>query len=77
MSNAETRKGRKGSKTQAEVDAMNNANPIDAEEMKRDLLGGGWTPSCGGTVWTDLLGRSFRGPYKAWTIWAGVEMKKP
>jgi hypothetical protein len=63
-------------KTEAEVEAMNNADPLDIEEMKRDLYEGGWTAIRHDT-WQDLSGRIFRGPYKAWTIWAGVEMRKP
>jgi len=66
----------RGPKTQPEVEAMNNANPLDIEEMKRDLRGGGWT-EIRYDLWQDMCGRYFRGPYKAWTIWAGVEMKKP
>lgn len=69
-------KYRRGPKTQTEVEAMNSATPPDIEEMKRDLLGGGWT-MIHHDVWQDLQGSLFRGPYKAWTIWAGVEMRKP
>jgi hypothetical protein len=67
----------RGPKTQAEVEKMNADPQRYINEMRLDLLGGGWSPSFGGTVWTDLLGRSYHGPYKAWTIWAGVEMKQP
>lgn len=33
---AHRRKVKRGPKTQAEVDAMNEANPIDVDEMKGD-----------------------------------------
>ena len=46
-------------------------NDPSIEQMRKDLLGGGWRDSISGTMWTDLLGRSFRGPHKAWHIWHG------
>jgi hypothetical protein len=67
---------RRSPKTQAEVEAMNNASPLDIEEMKRDLWGGGWTEIRHDT-WEAPGGGFYRGPYKAWTIWAGVEIRKP
>jgi len=64
-------------KTLAEVEAMNTANPINIEEMKRDLRRGGWK-EIRHDLWENLMnGQIYRGPYKAWTIWAGVEMRKP
>ena len=48
---------------------------VSIEQMKRDLLGGGWTPSHGGEIWTSLWGTSYRGPHKAWHVWARIPME--
>lgn len=71
-----SRRGRRAPKTQVEVDAMNADPQTHIDEMKQDLLGGGWT-EFNYFTWKAPWGALFYGPYKAWTIWAGVEMKKP
>jgi len=49
-------------------------NDPSIEQMEKDLLGGGWIPSHGGTLWAPLwsdIGCAYRGPHKAWHIWHG------
>jgi hypothetical protein len=50
---------------------------VSIEEMISDLRGGGWTSSHSGTIWTNLQGYIYRGPFKAWHVWAGVPMCEP
>jgi hypothetical protein len=47
------------------------------EGMKQDLLAGGWTPSFGGTLWTNPWGAMYIGPHLAWHKWAGTPMCSP
>lgn len=59
---------------------MSCLNDPSIEQMKADLLGGGWIPSFAGTIWTSLWGSAYRGPHKAWHVWAGEpmdEIQKP
>lgn len=46
-------------------------NDPTIEQMRQDLLQGGWTSSCGGALWTNVMEHTFRGPHKAWHIWHG------
>lgn len=53
---------------------MSECCNVSIEKMKKDLIAGGWTPSHAGMIWTSLSGASYRGPHKAWHVWAGVPM---
>jgi|GEM_PF-3628582 len=46
------------------------------EEMERDLLRGGWQ-MVHFSVWRSPRGDLFRGPHKAWHVWAGTPMCDP
>lgn len=46
------------------------------EEMKSDLLGGGWI-KVRSDIWKAPWGALFYGPHKAWHIWAGTPMCEP
>lgn len=46
-------------------------DPLDGIEMEKDLARGGWTWQR--PYYTDILGRTYLGPHKAWHIWHGGE----
>ncbi len=46
------------------------------EQMKTDLLCGGWTP-VHPWLWESPSGLLFRGPHLAWHKWAGTPMCDP
>jgi hypothetical protein len=52
---------------------------VSIKQMIADLYGGGWEPVKGfnGTLWQSLTGAIYRGPHKAWHVWAGTPMCDP
>ena len=55
---------------------MNEVHDPDIEQMERDLRGGGWEEVMF-SVWRSPWGELYRGPYRAWHVWAGIPMCKP
>ena len=48
----------------------------DMRIMESDLLGGGWT-RVRYDLWCSPSGTLYRGPHKAWHVWAGTPMCEP
>lgn len=48
---------------------------ISIERMQQDLLNGGWR-KVRFDLWETPWGVMYRGPHKAWHIWAGTPMER-